>query len=173
MPTVHRRTLLSSLATAAGVAGLAGLADACTSTHSTSGTARRHSAAKPDPQLADLADEHHLLDVYDATIAAHPDLAARLAPLRSHHADHVAALGRVVGSAAGGVPSPAASAPVTLPTLDPSVPVDATDALAALREAERTATAARTRSCVSARPDRAALLGSLAACEASHEVLLT
>jgi len=170
MPTVQRRTLLASIVAAAGVSGLSG---ACTSTQTATRTPDQHDPPPPDPQLDDLADEHRLLDSYDATIAAHPDLAARLTPLRAHHADHASALQLVLGSAAGGaVPSPAASGPVTLPSSGPTVPASTSAALAALREAEHAAASARARSCVSARSDRAPLLGSIAACEASHEVLL-
>ena len=170
MPTVHRRTLLASFV--AGV-GVSGLSVACTSTDTATRPPTGQDPPPPDPQLTDLADEQQLLDRYDATMAAHPDLTSRLTPLRAHHADHASALQRLLGSAAGGaVPSPAASDPVTLPSSGPSVPADATGALAALHEAEHAASGARARSCVSARADRAALLGSIAACEASHEVLL-
>lgn len=162
---VHRRTVLASLA--------GGLAAACTAespAHPAHQATHRH---QPDPQLADLSDEQNLLDSYDATIAAHPDLAARLRPLRAHHAQHVAALHGAIGAATGGaVPSPAASAPVTLPTAGARVPATSAAALAALRDAEHTASAARTRSCLTAQTDRAALLGSIAACEASHAELL-
>ncbi|HEY9391700.1 MAG TPA: hypothetical protein VIR27_18260, partial [Mycobacteriales bacterium] len=118
MPTVHRRTLLASFV--AGV-GVSGLSVACTSTDTATRPPTGQDPPPPDPQLTDLADEQQLLDRYDATMAAHPDLTSRLTPLRAHHADHASALQRLLGSAAGGaVPSPAASDPVTLPSSGPS-----------------------------------------------------
>ena len=104
MPTVHRRTLLASFV--AGV-GVSGLSVACTSTDTATRPPTGQDPPPPDPQLTDLADEQQLLDRYDATMAAHPDLTSRLTPLRAHHADHASALQRLLGSAAGGaVPSP-------------------------------------------------------------------
>lgn len=170
MPTVHRRTLLAALA-------VTGAAAACTADKGET-SSERGGTNEPDPQLVDLADERDLLAAYDATMARHAGLRDRLAPLRDHHAQHLAALQRALGRSTttptvGGTPTggtdPAQSGGATAAS---SVPPTPPAALAALRDRERQAATARTRSCINARVDRAPLLGSIAACEASHEVLL-
>src|SRR5207247_435053 len=52
---------------------------------------------RPDPLVAELDAERRLLAGYDATSAAHPALAARLAPLRADHVAPAAALDRALG----------------------------------------------------------------------------
>jgi hypothetical protein len=170
MRTIHRRTLLAALA----VTGATGVAAGCTERGGSS--SRPGGQSTPDPQLVDLADERELLAAYDATIARHAALADRLAPLRDHHAQHVAALERVMGR----TPDQSATArpsggPEQTKAADAgtSVPPTPAAALAALRAMERSAATARAGSCTTAPVDRAPLLGSIAACEASHEVLLT
>lgn len=159
MTGMDRRTLLSVLA-ATGVTVAAGGCVAGGTRHAASPT-----PSGPDPQSRDLADERDLLAAYDATIAAHPDLADRLGPMREDHARHVEALAGLLSAST----SPSASATSVPP---PEVPAERAGALAALRSAEQNAAAARTDSCVAASGDRAALLGSVAACESSHAAVL-
>ena len=164
-PAVRRRDLLGA---ALGTVGLA-LVAGCTSTPA----ARPRPSptpTRPDPQLADLTNERVLLAAYDATLRAHPTLANRLRPVRADHAAHVTALRRLL-TPAGGHRRTSASPTPPAPTAAP-VPADPAAALAALRTAEQSAYAARTRSCLAAATDRAALLGSIAASEASHGVVL-
>ena len=124
----------------------------------------------PDPLLAELADEVRLAALYDATLARHPALAARLASPRADHAQHVEALTQEVDAAgdtptATDTPSASASAPV-------QVPATAAAALAALRAAERAAAVARSAAALAAPAHRAGLLASVAASEATHQLVL-
>jgi hypothetical protein len=122
--------------------------------------------AKPDAKssahtlTAVLAGTLALVARYDATIAAQPTQAARLAPLRAEHWAHVTALYTAMGRPApSAAPSPAASGapPATLP---------------ALRTAERTAQSDAVAACLAAPAQYAELLGSIAASRACHlEVL--
>jgi len=131
-------------------------------------------AAEPDPLVPHLTDEQRLLSVYDGALHDHPELAGRLRPLRSNHAAHVAALRQAMGLPPGagttgpsGPAPPGATAPTSLPQASPAA------TLAALRSLEHAAVLARTASAVRTSGGRAALLASLAACSASHEVMLT
>lgn len=164
-PAVRRRDLLGA---ALGTAGLA-LVAGCTGTPPPR-PRPSPTPTGPDPQLADLENEQALLAAYDATLRAHPKLADRLRPVRADHAAHAAALRRLL-TPAGGRRRTSASPTPPAPTVSP-VPADPAAALAALRTAEQSAYAARTRACLAAATDRAALLGSIAASEASHGVLL-
>ncbi len=192
-PAVGRREVLGALG-AAGIALVAG----CTS--APAGHPRPSpTPTGPDPQLADLESERVLLASYDAVLRAHPTLSGRLHPIRADHVAHVAALRRLVapesghhrtspgsgtpasgtpasGTPASGTPASGTSASTRAPTspapTPPRIPADPVAALGLLRTAERSASAARTRSCLAAVTDRAALLGSIAASEASHGVLL-
>jgi hypothetical protein len=158
-----------------------GLAAACRGTPGTPPPSSEPAASPPpDPFTEHLTAERQLLSKYQATIGRHPSLAKRLAPLRDDHAAHAAALERELGLVP---PSPTASpataspgSPAASPTPDKSavaaVPGTPAAALAALRAAERAAAAARSAACLTAPAARAPLLASIAACEASHEVLL-
>jgi hypothetical protein len=152
----------------------------------------------PDPLVAVLDTEHRLLAAYDATAEAHPALAGLLALVRADHAEHASALERALGrtppatpatgtptsgtprltTATPGTPTPGTPTPGTSsagtgpPAPRPRVPGSRTRALAALRAAERAAATARARAAETAPAGRAVLLASIAACEASHEVLL-
>lgn len=117
-----------------------------------------------------------LLARYDATAAAHPALAGRLAPLRAAVAAHVAALAprgatappstapSVPAGATGAAAPPAATAPV------PAAPQEA---LAALAGAERSLAEARGTALGQAPGELARLLASVAACGSVHAYLLT
>ena len=118
-------------------------------------------APTPDEVLRSsaAADEGALLVRYDAVLARHPGLATRLTSLRAAHAEHLATL-------VAPVPSPS-------PSTAPAVPADPRAALRELLGLERTASAARTTWARTAEaPDLVALLGSMAACEATHALVL-
>jgi hypothetical protein len=97
--------------------------------------------------------------------AAHPSLAARLAPLRAETARHVRAF--------GGTAPPAASATASATaTPAPAVPAASSKALASLATAERQLADRRAAALLDAPADLARLLASVAACGAGHVVLL-
>ncbi len=119
--------------------------------------------SRPTALLALVAAEHDLLAAYDATLARHPALLPRLAALRADHAAHLDALAAVARVRAG-TPLPA-NTPANLPGV-------AGAALAALRAAEAAAAARTGAACLAAPATQAALLGSIAACESAHRLLL-
>ncbi|MEV4941893.1 hypothetical protein [Streptomyces zaomyceticus] len=191
MTTTGRRALLTAGVSAAAAAALSG----CTSEES---APRRPGAAELESErvaraeaalrLRSVTASRTLLERYDAALAAHPALAPRLNPLRRSVAAHAVALGEggttvrpataaPAGAPAGAPSSTSASAsPSTSakPTASP-VPV-ATDPRAVLRElatAERTASDAHTAALLTAPPEYARLLASVAAAGAAHAYLLT
>lgn len=121
----------------------------------------------PDPLLPLLAAETAVLSRYDGVQARHPQLARRLGPLRADHVAHLDALRDIVGNPAAS-PSTATS-PSSTPV---AAPATAAAALAALRAAELAAARRVSLACLTAPVERAALLGSIAACESAHLVLL-
>ena len=100
-----------------------------------------------------------LAAAYDRLALAEPGLAARLTPLAGDHRAHAAELARVIGAE---IPStaPSASAPVAGESL--------ADLRKAVQSAQRTATTAARQ----APAERAALVGSVAACRATHAEVL-
>ena len=121
----------------------------------------------PDPLEPLRAQAQALADQYAAAIDAAPDLAARLQPLRDAHLAHVAELNNLIGT-------PPPSAPPSGPPSAPptGVPGDPAALLAALRAAEEAGQRDAAAACLAAPAHRAALLGSIAACRATHlEVL--
>lgn len=162
MPLTRRRLLAGSLR--AGVGGLvvAGAA-ACDPLGRSHPTPRPDRPTAPDPLLELLAAERALLSQYDAVLARFPSVASVTA-VRADHAAHVDALRAVVrapATSASASPTPPVAAPATLPA-----------AMAALRAAEVSAAARTTAACIAAPASRAALLGSIAACESAHLVIL-
>ena len=117
------------------------------------------------PLTTQLAAALALVSTYDRTIARQSGLATRLAPLRAEHWTHVTAI-----SSAMGEPAPSAA-----PSPDPNaaeVPADADAALAGLRDAEKSAQSDAAAACIAAPATYTELLGSIAACRATHiEVL--
>jgi hypothetical protein len=104
-----------------------------------------------------------LVAEYDAAIAAQPDLAERLTPLRDAHQAHAKALAQLIGRRASRLsPSPVASAPAA----------DATATLAQLRTAEKAGQDEAAAACLAAPADRTALLGSITAARATHQEVL-
>lgn len=107
----------------------------------------------PDAQVrADVAaSEASLIALYDAVIAAHPDLAGDLAVVRDEHAAHLEAMG--VAPPPGSTPAVGSRA----------------EALNALSEAEKKAIAQRTTACESSSSaDLARVTALIAASEAGH-----
>lgn len=100
-----------------------------------------------------LVEAVALAAAYDKAAAARPDLAARLKPLADDHRAHASALAKLIGQP---VPTAAAAA------------VGSGDVLAGLRTAEQTAQRNAVTACKQAPAGRAALLGSIAACRATH-----
>lgn len=112
-----------------------------------------------------VRSEQTLLALHAATVAAHPDLAAALAPLTAHHEEHLAAL-----RADGPLPFGSGDAAAPVP---PEVAGDAGTALTAVADAERAAADACVVACLAAAgPQLAAVLASIAASEAGHGVVL-
>ncbi|WP_323369680.1 hypothetical protein [Streptomyces alkaliterrae] len=174
-----RRTVLT--ASLAGTAAL--LATGC------SGGEPARPAAAPTAEArlrrAAARESATLLDRYDATSAAHPALAAALAPLREAVAQHMRAFGGTPAPAPGTDAGPDAAessdaddSPDTpespdKPNAPVRVPEDAGAALRALADAERAAADRRTAALLDAAPETARLLASVAAAGASHGYLLT
>ena len=101
-----------------------------------------------------------LIARYDAALARHPVLVDRLTPLRANHAEHVATL-------VAPTPTPSPSASASPVSADPRATVGE------LLAAERAAAAASTNGArTAAAPELVSLLGSIAACEATHAVVL-
>jgi hypothetical protein len=100
-----------------------------------------------------LTEAVALAGAYDKAAAAQPDLAARLKPLADDHRAHAAALAKLIGRS---VPQAAPAA------------LGSGDVLSGLRTAEQTAQRTAVTACKAAPADRAALIGSIAACRATH-----
>lgn len=127
-------------------------------------------AAVPPPGVAEqvraIRDSTALVARYDAVAAAHPALAARLAPLRAETARHVEAFG-------GRAPATTAPAGKAGSTADPAVPPTQARALADLAAAERSLADRRATALLGVPGDLARLLASVAASGATHVLLLT
>ncbi|WP_405488276.1 hypothetical protein [Streptomyces sp. NBC_00096] len=177
MPTIlpSRRSLLAGAAGIAGAALLSGCSDG--------------SSPAADPEIpldrrmreTAVRESERLLERYDATAAAHPALAERLAPLRASVAAHTAALaGERAPAPSRSAPRPAAPSPSgsaaaaapPAPSADPVSPKP-DEALTALADAERSLAEARTISLAGAPGELARMLASVAACGHVHAYLLT
>ncbi|MFE9565361.1 hypothetical protein ACFYM0_30115 [Streptomyces sp. NPDC006487] len=186
-----RRGLLAGAAGIAGAALLSGCSD------------DRPPAAAPEVPLerrmreTAVRESERLLERYDATTAAHPALAQRLAPLRASVAAHTAALADEGSSAASSSASPSrpaapasasssasssaspssvpSGAAAAAPPASGAVPVPPApaDALTALADAERSLAEARTIALAGAPGELARMLASVAACGHVHAYLLT
>ncbi|TKV60972.1 hypothetical protein FDO65_04765 [Nakamurella flava] len=170
---LRRRTLLTGLgglAVAAAVPGLAGcslfsgLSDVPTT------------AAAPeltDPISSLLATTRlHLLRL-DAAIAAAPDQAALLTPLRADRQAHLDALqaefDRLHPAGSGSAAAPTTAAPTSATVAAPDTPEAV---IASVRGDAATAQVQFTDAISSASRYRAALFGTIAACLASHRAVL-
>jgi hypothetical protein len=127
------------------------------------GLFNRDGSDKSDPLDPLLTATVHLAAQYDAAIAAQPQLAQQLSPLRDAHKAHAKALAQVIGQRAARLSaSPAASAPAG----------DAAATRAQLRAAEKAGQDQAAAACLAARADRTALLGSITAARATHQEVL-
>lgn len=129
--------------------------------------ARRQHA--PAALRAALAAEHELIAGLDASLSAAGTAAAALRQVRADHAAHARALAAAVAEAGGAPPGAKGTAPDAASTARAAAP----RSVAQLRQAESDASrrAAKRAGALSGRD--AALLASIAACEASHAELLT
>ncbi|MBB4982679.1 MULTISPECIES: hypothetical protein [Streptomyces] len=197
MTTTGRRAVLVAGA-AAGAAALAG----CTSApggqprrpSAAEREAERVARAEAALRLRSVTVARSLLERYDATLAAHPTLTPRLTPLRGAVAAHAKALGEggtaspapgrtpgtgVSAAEPAGPATPAASASASgsaNPVASPGAVRVAADPRAALRElaaAERSAADGHAAALLTAPPEYARLLASVAAAGAAHAYLLT
>lgn len=159
-PTNHprRRALLTGALVPFGAALFSGCSD--TAPRSTAATGRP--AADPGTVLRRQAaqDSTTLLARYNATAAAHPDLAAALTPLRAEVARHAKAFGAGASARAKAAASP------------PLIAEEPSQALADLVDAERRLSAARTTALLGAPAELARLLASVAGAGAAHALLL-
>jgi hypothetical protein len=117
---------------------------------------------KPHPLAATLVGVQAMVDLYEATSATYAELSDRLGPLLADHRAHLDAVRRAMGT-----PSPTAS-PTASASATASVPPDPDAALVALKAAEKKGQADASAACLSAPAEYAALIGSIAACRATH-----
>ncbi|OKI07154.1 hypothetical protein A6A06_36255 [Streptomyces sp. CB02923] len=186
----RRRTLLAGSV----LGGTALLLTGC-SEDSGPGRGRKDAAADAaaDARLRGQAarDTAALLARYDATLDAHPGLGGRLRPLRAEVARHAAAFGAAPAPSTSAGPSdgtsagpradssasapPASSPAPSMPSAPsaPAVPPDEKQARTDLAAAERRTADARVTALMSATPELARLLASVAAAGAAHAYLLT
>lgn len=158
-PVVSRRSLL---VLAAGAA-------ITTAGCSSDPVPRPSTSPAPDPDVAltaTVADEESvLIELYDATIAAFPDLTVIIAIIRDEHAAHRESVS--LASDSPGDDSPTASSPAAA-NVSPIAPTPQL-ALTNLMDAERRAIGQRSQACESAEStDTARLLALIAASEAGH-----
>ncbi|WP_335981472.1 MULTISPECIES: hypothetical protein [Streptomycetaceae] len=168
IPKLTRRGAVA-MATAGVLAG-------CSGGRSGAATASRADTAQAALQAREVRDSTALLARYDAVIAAHPQLAARLAPLRADTAAHVrvfdgrSATARTSPSAPSSQAAPPASVPPSATASDGTG--SAASSLAALATAERELADRRAGTLLSAPGALARLLASAAAANAAHVALL-
>ncbi|MFE0735097.1 hypothetical protein [Streptomyces sp. NPDC058855] len=176
MTTTGRRALLAAGAATGAAAVLAG----CTSGDGGSrrpgaeqARAERVARAEAALRKRSVTTARTLVERYDATLAAHPPLAARLGPLRASAAAHVQALGEAGAGARPATASPTASPTAPATAAPASVPADPAVALRELAAAARRSADAHTAALLTAPPEYARLLASVAAAGAAHAFLLT
>jgi hypothetical protein len=112
----------------------------------------------PDPLQRVLDEAVALAAAYDRAAVNQPELAQRLTPLAADHRAHITELARGIGTSAPSAPAPASSAAAG----------DAVATLKSLRAAEQAAQKTANTACRQAPAARAALVGSIAACRATH-----
>ncbi|MGQ0468085.1 MAG: hypothetical protein ACT4QG_22555 [Sporichthyaceae bacterium] len=148
-----RRTVL------AGGLALAALAGCSDGSPPPSGQAPDVTPNDPDRPTLDTvrAEKAALIAEYDTALAARPELAKDLAPLRAAHSAHLVALG-------GQTPVDASPSP------SPAVPEGRDAVLKRLASAEKSAAAKRIEQCAGLRSgELARLLAAIGAAEAAHE----
>ncbi|GHK04745.1 hypothetical protein ACWEWI_17770 [Streptomyces sp. NPDC003753] len=161
---LRRRSLFASAAGAALLAGCSGASD--------SGATGGSPAAADRARARAARDSEALAARYAAVIDAHPDLAARLRPLRAEVVRHAQAFGGGAGASAS--PSAGSAGASASPSASASpVPADAKSALAGLAAAERALADRRGRALLEVPGELARLMASVAAAGAAHAYLLT
>jgi hypothetical protein len=113
----------------------------------------------PDPLRRVLDEAVALAAAYDRAAVIQPGLATRLSPLAADHRAHITELARVIGTSAPSAAAQASSA---------AGAGDAGATLKGLRAAEQAAQKTANTACRQAPAARAALVGSIAACRATH-----
>jgi hypothetical protein len=163
---VERRTFLALGAAAVGLTGCtSGPADPDRTSAPTAPDVQRDPDAALREEVA--ASEVALIAAHRAAIAAHPELAAALAPLITHHEAHLA---RVAPGSAAASEGPQGT---PAPTVEAQASLAAAQTLAALAAAESQAQAQRASACDGAvDPGLARDLCLVAASEAQHAALL-
>ncbi|MCL6739264.1 hypothetical protein [Streptomyces neyagawaensis] len=179
----RRRTLL------AGAAGL-GLLVGCSSGAEGSDSAGESPSATEKARAGAARDSEALVERYDAVLAAHPDLAGLLTPLRAEAVRHAEAFGGGKRSAkpsasssasSSASPSPSQSqSPSATASASPSasggpdpVPAEPKAALAELAAAERKLADRRGKALLEVPGELARLMASVAAAGAGHAYMLT
>ncbi|MFF9689859.1 hypothetical protein [Streptomyces sp. NPDC014623] len=160
-------TTRRSALTATGAFGLGAVLTGCGGGPGTrtapGGTDARATALRAEALRAAAArDSASLLSRYEQVAAAHPVTEAGLAPMGAAVREHLAALGGRVKAPGG---SPAPTPPVGAP--------DARAALSELAAEERRVADGRAAALLTAEPELARLLASVAAAGAAHAYLLT
>ncbi|MBZ3904157.1 hypothetical protein [Streptomyces griseiscabiei] len=123
-------------------------------------------------------DSEGLVERYDLVLAAHPDLAALLTPLRAEVVRHARAFGGAKGAGKGtgsaSPSSPSGSPSPSSPSASPSpVPGDPRAALSELAAAERGLADRRAKALLDVPGEVARLMASVAAAGAGHAYMLT
>jgi hypothetical protein len=143
-----RRTILGATAASLGATTLAGCG--------IFGNGPDQPSA-PDPLQRVLDEAVALAAAYDRAAVNQPGLAKRLTPLGADHRAHVTELAGVIGTSPPSAPAPSAAAAG-----------DAVATLKSLRAAVQAAQKTANTACRQAPAERAALVGSIAACRATH-----
>ncbi|NUO55134.1 MAG: twin-arginine translocation signal domain-containing protein [Hamadaea sp.] len=112
----------------------------------------------PDPLLGLLTETRALLTAYDQVIAADSQSAAKLQPIRTTHEAHLTALTAMISP-----PTPSATPAAS----------GAAVSVADLKKAEATAAKSAYDACLATTPERATLLGEIAAARATHVAVLS
>ncbi|WP_328493637.1 hypothetical protein OHS59_13395 [Streptomyces sp. NBC_00414] len=184
-PSGPRRRSLLAGAAGAGAVLLAGCSDPDSDSGSTSGS----SSAAARARARAARDSEQLARRYEAVLAAHPALSARLSPLLAEVVRHAEAFGggkrasdaasasASVSASASATPDgdAAAGASVSSGSSSPSPEVPATEkeARGELAAAERALADRRTKELADVPGELARLLASVAAAGAAHAFLLT
>ncbi|SHH89837.1 hypothetical protein [Streptomyces sp. 3214.6] len=172
----RRRSLLAS---AAGAALLVGCSSGAGESEGGEGSASGGPSVTERARARAAQQSNGLVARYDAVLAVHPTLAARLAPLRAEVVRHVEAFGGARKAPASPSPSstPSPSSPVSsapaASAVPSAAPVTEQDALAGLAAAERALADRRATELLDVPGELARLLASVAAAGAAHAYLLT
>ncbi|GHA43206.1 hypothetical protein GCM10010372_48920 [Streptomyces tauricus] len=163
----------------AGAAGAgAVLLAGCSGSDSDSGTTGASASAAARARARAARDSEQLARRYEAVLAAHPALSARLSPLLAEVERHAEAFGggkRASGSASASASASAAPAgdPSAGASASPGVPATEKEARGELAAAERALADRRLKALADVPGELARLLASVAAAGAGHAFLLT